>query len=1319
MMKKWSTRLLSALCVAALMLGLLPLGALAATPEHTLWLVGDSTVCSFNDKYFYPRYGYGTQIGNYLDGTYEVKNLAVSGTSSKSFTSHANYATLTAGMKAGDALIIGFGHNDEKVGEEARYTDPKGNWQTEGSFAKSLWDNYVSKAQAKNVEVVLCTPIVRWSSNATISGNNAHDTAQGNYATAIQTLGTDKSIPVVDLTAKTKALYEQLGPDQSANLHAWLYGDVKYMDGTHLNLYGAQQVAWMLAQELKAGGTTLGTHVKSDVASLAPTKDVLVGDEAYRDPPAYTPPTEDSKIFSAWTGTNKADNQEITFKGTAFGSLGGNPNTTNFKLEKTASGDMRVAVVNVKGKVASSEEGFVMYYYPVPVGKKFTFSATATLEMVGDNNPNQAAFGLMARDDMYIDTNDKAILGDYVAAGTFGDGSANCFKRQDKVLSKSAPTGTISLAAGQSYDLKIAYNGDGYACTFGDQPTQSAGYDFQLIGVDNQYVYVCLFASRLMDVTYSNISLTITDGDDPVTPPVDPDDPKPEEPSVTGAVAGGGLEALFAELPGVADADVTAVKYTGAMAGELAGDDLTYLVRDVKGGVRVDIPGLKAGKYDLTVTAKGKDYVAKDIEVQAHDRSGFAHYNYTEGVGAYNDDGTIKDNALILYVTDENKDTVTASFTRNGDPKTITGIGNILHSNNSKVNQGLLEFLSKENKRPLVVRFIGTVNQPQGVTAFQAGKTNGGMVQMLSGANITLEGIGPDATIQGWGFSFGADKDDTQYNKKAKNFEVRNLTFKEVPEDCVEITGFANADGSIKESVEHTWVHNCAFYRPSDIQNPAESDKAQGDGSVDFKSGQYMTMSYNYFERNHKTSLVGSADKIQQYHVTWHHNWWKNVESRAPLGRQADMHIYNNLYDGQKSYCMSLRGNAYVFSEYNTFLGCKNPVLLEATSGETPALPIGACKSYQDDFSGCTGTNAATIVTDKTQKVDSTNKYPNFDTAPGSYIAKGDYKLDTLADAKKNIEAWGGVLKTADKLTTVELKEATGGETPEEVNKTALNKAIADAEKKVAGIYTVSDDTVAADVNRGKEFVTESGKTALQAAIAAAKAVAENGEATQDQVDKAVADLAAAIKANVKKGTKGGSSSGATSGRPSGDRGDKPNTDQGAIDVNKPASENFSDVAKDSWYEPGVTYVVKKNLFKGVADKTFAPEQNMTRAMLMTVLARLDGKDTEGGDTWYAKGMAWAVETGISDGTMAESNVTREQMVTMLYRYAKPTGAEGELSAFVDSQSVSDWARDAMTWAVELGIINGKDGQRLDPQGTATRAEVATILQRFVEKTGK
>lgn len=162
-------------------------------------------------------------------------------------------------------------------------------------------------------------------------------------------------------------------------------------------------------------------------------------------------------------------------------------------------------------------------------------------------------------------------------------------------------------------------------------------------------------------------------------------------------------------------------------------------------------------------------------------------------------------------------------------------------------------------------------------------------------------------------------------------------------------------------------------------------------------------------------------------------------------------------------------------------------------------------------------------------------------------------------------------------------------------------------------------------------------------------------------------------------------------------------------------SNPFTDVAEGAWYYDAVEYAAEHGLFNGTSDTTFSPNATMTRAMLMTVLARLDGQETEGGDTWYAKGMAWAVAQGISDGTAPDSPITREQLAAMLYRYAKAVKPSGDLSTFADAASVSGWALDAVTWAVENEIIHGKGGGILDPKGEATRAEVATMLMRYCE----
>ncbi len=361
---------------------------------------------------------------------------------------------------------------------------------------------------------------------------------------------------------------------------------------------------------------------------------------------------------------------------------------------------------------------------------------------------------------------------------------------------------------------------------------------------------------------------------------------------------GGWNESIYAEIAGVTDADVTAVSWSGAMTGSLTGDDLTYLVRDNgNGGVRIDIPGLKAGTYTLTVKVGSSTLTKSGIKVYAYDRSGYAHFNYTEGVGAYKDDGTIKDNAIILYVTDENKNDVT--LTCNGI--TVKGIGNILNSvgqdtgsgttNNGgkpNSNQGIIRKLAEAGK-PLVVRFIGCVSETglyqkgtynaadagliEGLTDYSSldnGGTkgdNGHMARIQSGKDVTLEGIGYDATIDGWGFHYIAEGSAPALGK---SFEVRNLTFINTPEDAVGMEGqqvSKNTSSDLSSSVERCWVHHNEFYCPS-ITSPAESDKSEGDGSVDFKRGQYFTCSYNYFDSCHKTNLVGSADYSLQFNLT-------------------------------------------------------------------------------------------------------------------------------------------------------------------------------------------------------------------------------------------------------------------------------------------------------------------------------------------------------------------------------------------------------------------------------------------------------------------
>lgn len=158
---------------------------------------------------------------------------------------------------------------------------------------------------------------------------------------------------------------------------------------------------------------------------------------------------------------------------------------------------------------------------------------------------------------------------------------------------------------------------------------------------------------------------------------------------------------------------------------------------------------------------------------------------------------------------------------------------------------------------------------------------------------------------------------------------------------------------------------------------------------------------------------------------------------------------------------------------------------------------------------------------------------------------------------------------------------------------------------------------------------------------------------------------------------------------------------------------SFDDVALNHWASDSIRYVVEKGFFTGTSDTTFAPTATSTRAMLMTVLARMNDVDTAGSDPWYAEGMEWAKENGVSDGTNPDGVITREQLAVMLYRDAgSPEVAETKL-IFSDAGEVSSWATDAVNWAVRNGILSGKGDNTLDPQGSASRAEVAQMLYNY------
>ena len=582
---------------------------------------------------------------------------------------------------------------------------------------------------------------------------------------------------------------------------------------------------------------------------------------------------------------------------------------------------------------------------------------------------------------------------------------------------------------------------------------------------------------------------------------------------------GGFNESIYAQITGIKDADVTGVSYTGTSSGTLTGQDLEYLVRDKNNGVRIDIPGVTPGTYTLTVTTKNGTITKSGITVDAQDRSGYAHFNYTEGVGAYNDDGTLKNNAIVLYVTDENKNDVTLTY----GGVTVKGIGNILNSvgkacgeaghetdckkvsdgktyyAKGNTNQGIIEKLA-EAGIPLDIRFIGTVSDSglykrgtfdlksnsgliDGLTAYDSNDfggsegDNGHMARIKSGKDITLEGIGTDAVIDGWGFHYMSESAKPDLGK---SFEVRNLTFINTPEDAIGMEGVqekANVSSDLSASVERCWIHNNEFYCP-DVSSPAESDKSEGDGSVDFKRGQYFTCSYNYFEGCHKTNLVGSSDASLQFNLTYHHNYWKLCKARGPLTRNANVHMYNNIFEGQTDYAMNVRVNAYIFSEYNLFYMSKNP--------QRDDTDAGVIKSYNDSFSSCIGSMDGVKVTDKSQTVDNKCQfaarnidYSKFDTDSNlSYIPTGDYQLQTsITEARKVIESKTGVLNenpvAASDVTMSQISYLPSGVTPENI--TSLPTTLTPGKvSKTVYAFTVGG-TVDVTINYASDALSDTG----------------------------------------------------------------------------------------------------------------------------------------------------------------------------------------------------------------------------------------------------
>ena len=397
------------------------------------------------------------------------------------------------------------------------------------------------------------------------------------------------------------------------------------------------------------------------------------------------------------------------------------------------------------------------------------------------------------------------------------------------------------------------------------------------------------------------------------------------------------------------------------------------LIREVNGNIRVDALGLAAGTYSLKLVINNSDEIEiTNITVNADDRSGYAHFNYTDGVGAYKDDGTLKDNAQVIYVTDSNKNDVDGngnslydylSNASASNPLDVRIIGEIKTRQWDYVNTksvfgegktdtrktNLVNYYYKEaylddwnyigsntynrlyeedikkhklntmNNDSSIVELDGLTNyisyvKDSSKDAYQCFDTYFNMMDVKTKSNITIEGIGTDAEIFQWGFTFS----------KCDSIEVKNLTFTDYPEDAI---GFEGKDNSDMDYGNY-WIHNCTFNEgKNNLDVTYENDKTDGDGSSDLKFAHNLTISYCKYNGTHKTNLLGSSNTASQYNITLHHNYYNGCKARLPLVRQANVHIYNNYYSGTTSTGISVRAHAYAFIENNYFDG-KNPFML-------------------------------------------------------------------------------------------------------------------------------------------------------------------------------------------------------------------------------------------------------------------------------------------------------------------------------------------------------------------------------------------------------
>lgn len=347
------------------------------------------------------------------------------------------------------------------------------------------------------------------------------------------------------------------------------------------------------------------------------------------------------------------------------------------------------------------------------------------------------------------------------------------------------------------------------------------------------------------------------------------------------------------------------------------------LVRNYGSYGRADVLGIKAGNYQFKVVSSNGDEAESTVFTAApHDRNGFAHVGMPGGIGAYKNDGTLKDGAKVLYVHANNAKTIstTVAINSKGGTATATGLQDIIYY-----------YQKGYETTPLAIRIVGTIKAAD-MDRFDS-SAEGLQVKgkaLYSEIPITIEGVGDDATISGFGILC----------RNAKGVEFRNFAIMLCMDDCLSLdTGNSNI-----------WVHNMDFFYGN---TGGDADQAKGDGTVDIK-GKSMncTVSYNHFYDAGKCSLGGMKSETTDCWMTYHHNWFDHSDSRHPRIRTAFYHVYNNYFDGNSKYGVGVTSGGSAFVESNYFRNCKYPMLIskqgtDATGdGTFSGEPGGVIKAF-------------------------------------------------------------------------------------------------------------------------------------------------------------------------------------------------------------------------------------------------------------------------------------------------------------------------------------------------------------------------------------